>query len=1070
MKIIEINEELIKKILAISKDKNEISLNDFIDFENEKWLWIKTPNIQTNKPLLEELINQCGLDNTPFIAAPIIVHEAHSHPITPLIRNLELLSCALISIELNAICIFKKIWPGLDSLRLVLHESVAAANIRRFDAPTALNLINTRPTLSSRTLTLPEAPLPSIDEPYEEFSKEIRKGIKRARTNQFLESVQLAAEARKYDASYVLELKNRYKTEDTCIRIGCTLLPGKENLLLETINSLENQTHNNWQLYIIAFTPAVISLPNNAIWHELSDEEDSIELLNHYLFDHDGLSSIMEAGDQLTSFAFTLVIAEYHETHAAALYSNSLVIDSFPTLSKATCLPEFDSELLRRMDYFGDAFWFNPRSTSLRLDPELFSSSYYKFKLQFTIEFKNIPHRIDEIIYLHHKDGGHNFFPTEDCWAEQLKVVEQHLENCNVTADIYKAQYNFGNCITYQPKGNPKASILIPTRDNLVDLSECITSLKELTSYQNYEIIIINNGSTQSSTIEYLENLSTHENITVIQYPGKFNYSKLINNAAKVATGEILIQLNNDTVIIDPAWLTKIIGSLQQPGVGVVGVPLLFEDGSLQHASVGVGLGSVAGHYFYKMKAEETFMFFGMTSHAVPAVTGACLAMYKSLYDTVGGMDEELTTFYQDIDLCLKVAAKDFSIQFVAETALIHKESKSLRSKYEPTTLNARKPEFDRESTIFKQRWLLNPLIWKTFSRQCNLHSYWEPETQYIANLRLTATAKQNNILTISHDTGAVHAYRLEEPMRELRKSTAIQGLNHKMIQGFGLAELSLLRPNCIILQRPIFQKVTDQVIYYSQKNIECRLGVELDDLIHEVPFHNPIHTDPSFELSLKLCDNALRHADFLVTTTEFLANYYSSKVKDIRIINNFIDITRWASLTNSAPNQERLRIGWAGGSSHRADILCIKDVIQHTSSFVDWVFFGMCPNEIRPYVKEIVPSVTFEAYPNKLASLNLDLAIAPLEDSVFNRGKSHLKIIEFGHLGIPVLCSDLEPYQGDFPIIRLKNSSEWVEAINWLNRDRAKLQQLGQALKEKVTQNWILQNNIEKWKTAWLE
>ncbi|WP_027468358.1 glycosyltransferase [Deefgea rivuli] len=1070
IKYITINHDFIKNIIDLAKNKNEILLSDLTDTSTHDWLWFIPENYQPQIESASIAIEQATENNYLAIKGTTASCENYLVQLTPFVRDLTLLSSCMFSSTLGELCIFQKIWHGIDTLRLVVHESFATENIKLLDFVFPLAHKAIAPNLPNQYFSIPDAVGADYEEPYEEFSKEIRKGIGLAHKNQYIQTVLLATEARKFTRDKIQHLKEKYLTEEVRFSIACVVLPGKEHLLLESINSLCCQTHSNWKFLIIGFTPSSIQPHNNIKWHELTDEEDSTDIINNFLFDTDGLSAIIEAGDQLANYGLTIVAAEHLHVNKPAYYCNTVFIDSHANISKPTLLPEFDSELLRRMDYFSDAFWFNPKKADgIKLDANLASSAYYKFKLQFTIEQNNPPHRIDEILYFHHTDGGHNIYPIEFCEEEQLTVLNEHLSRCKIQAKTSKNINTLGNKIFYGPSSQPSISILIPTKDNLPDLHDCLDSIHKLTLYKNYEIIIIDNGSTKKETIDFLYNDNKEFKFTVLQHPGPFNYSKLINTAAQQASGEILIQLNNDTVIIDPNWLSTIAGALEQPNVGIVGVPLLFENGTLQHAGVGVGLGGVAGHYFYKEKAKATYMFFGCTSHAVPAVTGACLGIRKNLYQQVNGMDEELTTFYQDIDLCMKVAMHGLTIQYIAETALIHKESKSLKSKHEKTTLDARKPVWHHESDTFKERWLTNPLIWARYSRQATPHHYWEPDFRIISNTNVIDIAPLDTILTMTNDHGAVAAYRTEEPLKALKTNNDIQGISLMSLKGFGLIDISAVNPSTIILQRPVFEKVTRQIVQYNNLTLNCKLGIELDDLIHEVPASNPIHQDPSFAQSIDLTNYTLKNADFLVTTTDFLANYYSDFIKDIRIVNNFIDATRWGGLRNIANNSAKLRVCWAGGSSHRDDILSIKSVIQKTAHIVDWIFFGMCPSEIRPFVKEIIPGVGFDAYPARLASLNIDLAIAPLENNIFNRGKSHLKIIEFGFLGIPVLCSNIDPYFGDFPVIRVNNQDEWIEAINWLNNDRTTLINMAAALKQKIDDRWILQRNIAEWKKAWL-
>ena len=162
-------------------------------------------------------------------------------------------------------------------------------------------------------------------------------------------------------------------------------------------------------------------------------------------------------------------------------------------------------------------------------------------------------------------------------------------------------------------------------------------------------------------------------------------------------------------------------------------------------------------------------------------------------------------------------------------------------------------------------------------------------------------------------------------------------------------------------------------------------------------------------------------------------------------------------------------RVGWGGGISHTGDLELIIDVVKELANEVDWVFFGMCPDELRPYIREFHPGVVIEHYPAKLASLNLDLAIAPLEEHPFNMAKSSLRLLEYGVLGYPVICTDILPYQGEFPVTRVANqTAQWVKAIREHINDLDATAKAGDALRQHVLQHHLLENNLEPWMQAW--
>ncbi|MDE2121115.1 MAG: glycosyl transferase family 2, partial [Betaproteobacteria bacterium] len=153
----------------------------------------------------------------------------------------------------------------------------------------------------------------------------------------------------------------------------------------------------------------------------------------------------------------------------------------------------------------------------------------------------------------------------------------------------------------------------------------------------------------------------------------------------------------------------------------------------------------------------------------------------------------------------------------------------------------------------------------------------------------------------------------------------------------------------------------------------------------------------------------------------------------------------------------------------HAGDLDLIKDVVRETASAVDWVFFGMCPEDLKGVVREFHPGIPLDQYAAKLASLDLDLAVAPLEHNAFNEAKSHLRLLEYGVLGYPVICTDIVPYQGDFPVTRVANRfRDWTRAILDAVAEPAALRAQGDALRAKVQSEWMLEDHLDDWLAAW--
>ena len=258
--------------------------------------------------------------------------------------------------------------------------------------------------------------------------------------------------------------------------------------------------------------------------------------------------------------------------------------------------------------------------------------------------------------------------------------------------------------ISYEIIGNPKVSIVIPNKDHREDLERCISSILERTTYDNYEIIVVENNSTTSEIEDYYKAIEEDDHIKVVRYQGDFNYSKVNNYGVSFATGDYLILLNNDTQILSVNWIEELLMYAQREDVGAVGCKLLYPDKTIQHAGVVIGLGAhrTAGHTHYG-KSYENLGYMGRLCYTqnVTAVTGACLMVKTAIYNQLGGLDESFEISLNDVDFCLRIRKLGLLNVFTPFAELYHYESisRGLDDKGEKAE------RYNRESEAFRQKW-----------------------------------------------------------------------------------------------------------------------------------------------------------------------------------------------------------------------------------------------------------------------------------------------------------------------------------------------------------------------------
>ncbi len=259
------------------------------------------------------------------------------------------------------------------------------------------------------------------------------------------------------------------------------------------------------------------------------------------------------------------------------------------------------------------------------------------------------------------------------------KAIEEHLVRKGVNAKV-----EIGNQPGYRvryalPDVPPMVSIIIPTRNGLELLRQCVDSIFSRTDYVNFEILIIDNGSDDQATLEYLQNLAANPKIRVLRDERPFNYSALNNSAVEQARGELICLLNNDIEVISREWLGEMASIALQPSVGAVGACLWYPDNTLQHGGVILGIGGVAGHS-HKFLTRGQFGYFGraIMIQSLSAVTAACLVIRKSIYQSVGGLDEKnLQIAFNDVDFCLRLLEAGYRNVWTPFAELYHHESAS---------------------------------------------------------------------------------------------------------------------------------------------------------------------------------------------------------------------------------------------------------------------------------------------------------------------------------------------------------------------------------------------------------
>ncbi len=528
------------------------------------------------------------------------------------------------------------------------------------------------------------------------------------------------------------------------ISILVPLWNNKREFQIEMLESVMNQTYQNWELCL-----ADGSDEEHAYMGEICKEyveKSGGRIVYKKLEKNMGISGNTNACLELATGEYIGLFDQDDILHPSVLYEYVKAINEKgadyiycdETTFKGTDInkmltmhfkPDYAPDNLRANNYICH---FSVFARELLEGGELFRTKFdgsqdHDMILRLTDNAKCIVH-VPKLMYYWRSHAGSVASGIEAkpyAIAAAKGAVAEHLRNHGYDHFQIMGTRAFETIfrIRYEIIGNPKISIVIANKDHVEDLRRCVTSIREKSTYDNYEIIIVENNSTTPEIFEYYGELlecdysaeahkanvasrciSLDGRISVVRFEGAFNYSAVNNLGVKQASGDYILLLNNDTEVITVNWMEELLMYAQRKDVGAVGAKLYYGDRTIQHAGVVIGLGAhrTAGHTHYK-QSRQNLGYMGRLCYAqnVSAVTGACLLMKKSLFEEVGGLEESFAISLNDVDLCLKLREKGLLNVFTPFAELFHHESVSRGL----DDSGEKAERYNRESAQFREKW-----------------------------------------------------------------------------------------------------------------------------------------------------------------------------------------------------------------------------------------------------------------------------------------------------------------------------------------------------------------------------
>ena len=463
--------------------------------------------------------------------------------------------------------------------------------------------------------------------------------------------------------------------------------------LRQMIESVQNQSYSEWELCIGNASPE-----NKEMKKILEEYKNDARIKEVEIPENKGISQntnrameiasgeligLLDHDDLLAPNAlYEIAKAVNEHLDAEVIYTDEdKVTTDLKEHFQPHLKPDFNLDLLRSNNYICH-FFVASRDLIKRVGgfrPEFNGAQDYDLILRCTEQAKQIVH-IPKILYhwrVHKASTADN--PASKMYAFDAgkRAIEEHLIRCRTKGTVQHTKDLGFYRVKYEICGEPLVSIIIPNKDQSEALKKCLDSIREKTSYRNYEIIIVENNSEEPETFAFYKKIAG-EKIKIVTWEGEFNYSAINNFGVRHARGDYLLLLNNDVEIINGDWLTEMLSHCQRKEVGIVGTKLYYPDNTIQHAGIIIGIGGVAGSVFVGLpRAFSGYLHKASIQLDLSAVTAACMLVKRSVFEQVGGLEEKLKVAFNDVDFCLRVREKGYLVVYDPYAELYHYESKT---------------------------------------------------------------------------------------------------------------------------------------------------------------------------------------------------------------------------------------------------------------------------------------------------------------------------------------------------------------------------------------------------------
>lgn len=848
------------------------------------------------------------------------------------------------------------------------------------------------------------------------------------------------------------------------------------HLLADTIDSLNRQFYQQWSLGILSSMPCPVSgIAELDMVHWIQVDVDPYTAINQVLNEVDVFDwvTVLESGVMLAPEALSVCVDYINlKPEWSFIYSDEdtriVGVESLPNddleFLDPLFKPDFNFDLLRSTAYVGTGCWIR-KSVLDELGGYCGLAGVLHWDAAFQVLDRLGRMAIGHIpeILVHKPMLTLSVIEQDYLNAAGKVVLERHLQRNGITAAISEGLVKNSFYIQYPLDSQPMVTIVMTVFDErqLGRLKDCLNAIIDNTAYHNYQILVT--SALEASKLEQIIGTVTGQSVAI-----HFTVDEHCTSATAISPvwlsieTELLLLFSPDLLVVQNAWLENLVAHALRNQVGMVSARIVDAEKKIYHAGVILGMGDFGIADFPNRNLPMDVPGYMARTQVVQnfsAVSHFCCLVKKELLQNVLTEDAPTANVFSHYDCCLRIRQQGLLIVWTPFATVVLPQQRMIERSQD---------ELRSDADFMLTSWLPELANDPSYNRHLSLkHRHFKLETETDVTWNVDFHDRLRVYAFPANDSG-VGEYRVRAPLRALTKAAMIQSSllpNHNETLIPDIVEIARVKPDVILLQNAFADYLINAWQQYRKFN-DVFLIYAQDDLVYALPHKHPLHNKWPKDVKKRIF-KILSQSDRLIVATEPLKEAFGQKIADVRLVPNYLETARWTNLEFIKLSSPKPRVGWAGGGQHQGDLEFILPVIEATKEEVDWVFFGMCPDSIRPHIHEYHGGVTFDWYPQKLASLNLDLAVAPLEHNNFNMAKTNLRLLEYGILGWPVLCTDIFPYQ-NAPVTRVPNMPHiWIKKIREMVHDLPALKKEGLLLQEWVRANYLLEGHLDEWLSA---